>query len=92
MEKKIPDIIQIHSQAFYELVAQVIAYIKKSTDTPSWVDTETAMKILNIRSKNTLQKLRDEGKIVYSKTTAKNILYDINSLYAYIQQNKTEVF
>lgn len=40
-----------------------------------WIDGEEAMQVLRIKSKTTLQKLRDEGKIRFSQPEKKIILY-----------------
>lgn len=57
-----------------------------------WVDDEEAMRLLNIKSKTTLQKLRDEGKIRYSQPQKKIILYDRRSIEAYLERHAKEAF
>jgi len=42
---------------------------------------------LRIKSKTTLQKLRDGGKIRFSQPEKKIILYDLKSIYSYLDQN-----
>ncbi|MBK7694832.1 MAG: hypothetical protein IPN15_08880 [Saprospiraceae bacterium] len=42
---------------------------------------------LRVKSKTTLQKLRDEGKIRFSQPEKKIILYDLQSIYSYLDQN-----
>ncbi|KGL62336.1 hypothetical protein PHEL85_2130 [Polaribacter sp. Hel1_85] len=48
------------------------------------------MKLLGIKSKTTLQKLRDENKIIYSNVNAKIILYDIESIAAYLNEKSNK--
>ena len=50
------------------------------------------MQKLRIASKTTLQKLRDEGKIRFSQPEKKLILYNIESIYGYLEKNARETF
>ena len=50
------------------------------------------MQLLNIKSKTTLQKLRDEGKIRFSQPQKKIILYDRDSIDTYLQQHARNTF
>jgi len=45
-----------------------------------WILVEDALKLLGI-GKTTLQKLRNEGKIIFSQPSRKVILYDIQSIF-----------
>lgn len=51
-----------------------------------WVSGTIAMETLGIKSKTTLQKLRDNDEIVYSKHS-KIITYDINSIDDFLERN-----
>tara|TARA_R110002126_G_scaffold30602_1_gene99796 strand:+ start:59524 stop:59796 length:273 start_codon:yes stop_codon:yes gene_type:complete len=51
-----------------------------------WVSVKMAMETLGIKSKTTLQKLRDNDEIVYSKHS-KTIMYDINSIDDFLERN-----
>lgn len=42
------------------------------------------MEILHIKSKTTLQKLRDEGEIIFSQPQKKIILFHFDSLMEYL--------
>jgi hypothetical protein len=50
------------------------------------------MRILRIKSKTTLQKLRDEGRIRFSQLDKKNILYDTESIDAFLEDFVYETF
>lgn len=50
------------------------------------------MRLLNIKSKTTLQKLRDEGRIRYTQPEKKIILYDRDSIDAYLENNSKDTF
>ncbi|MEP7218857.1 MAG: helix-turn-helix domain-containing protein [Bacteroidota bacterium] len=50
------------------------------------------MRLLNIKSRTTLQKLRDEGKIRFSQPQKKIILYDRDSIEAYLQKHAHNTF
>ncbi|MDQ7959852.1 helix-turn-helix domain-containing protein [Flavobacterium lindanitolerans] len=87
-------VICLEEKAFYELVEQVVERLKEKNNATrdKWVSNEEAMRLLNIKSKTTLQKLRDEGKIRYSQPEKKIILYDTDSIYAYLENNSKDTF
>lgn len=87
-------VICLEEDAFYNLVEQVVARLKKenSKEKVKWVDDEQAMQLLNIKSKTTLQKLRDEGKIRFSQPQPRVILYDTDSINQYLEKNARETF
>lgn len=87
-------VICLEEKAFYELVEQVVERLKEKNNATrdKWVSNEEAMRLLNIKSKTTLQKLRDEGKIRYSQPEKKIILYDTDSINAYLENNSKDTF
>jgi len=50
------------------------------------------MKLLNIKSKSTLQQLRDNGRIRFSQPQKKIILYDTDSIHDYLEKNAKDTF
>lgn len=88
------EVICLEEPAFYELIEKVVNRLKKETGATheKWVNDEQAMALLNIKSKTTLQKLRDEGKIRFSQPQKKIILYDRASLDEYLEQHSHETF
>jgi hypothetical protein len=88
------EVICLQDEAFYALVERVIASIKDKQPgkTDKWISGEETMKLLRITSKTTLQKLRDEGKIRFSQPEKKIILYDIDSIHAYLQKHVNDTF
>lgn len=87
-------VICLEEEAFYSLVEQVVARLqeKHSDDKGKWISDEQAMQLLNIKSKTTLQKLRDQGNIRFSQPQKKIILYDRNSINQYLEQNARNTF
>lgn len=87
-------VICLEDSAFYTLVEQVVARLKESNsvEKEKWISDDEAMKLLNIKSKTTLQKLRDEGKIRFSQPQKKIIIYDRESIDAYLENNVRETF
>jgi len=81
-------VICLESEAFYQLVREVVDRIKSENkiENDFWIDDIDAMRLLGIKSKTTLQKYRDENKIVFSKM-GKIILYDRKSIQTFIAQN-----
>ena len=88
-------VVCLESSALEHLILKMVEFVKKSNQVKEeeWVDTNTCMKMLNIQSKTTLQKLRDTGQIAFSTTTSrKAILYDRSSIIRFIESNKKEAF
>ena len=87
-------VICLEEVAFYELVEQVVARLKEKNgeEKERWLSDNHAMQLLNIKSKTTLQKLRDEGKIRFSQPQKKIILYDRASISQYLEQNARNTF
>jgi len=88
------EVICLESEAFYSLVENVVQRIKEKNGIKhdKWLDTEKAMELLNIKSKTTLQTLRDEGKIRFTQPQRKIILYDRDSIIAYLEKYAREAF
>ena len=85
-------VISIEEDAFYALLDKVYNHLNergKNLDNP-WIGQEKAMEILHIKSKTTLQKLRDEGEIVYTQPQKKIILYHFDSLMTYLDRYKSK--
>lgn len=87
-------VICLEEDAFYALVEQVVARIKKDQNKEKvrWISDEEAMQLLKIKSKTTLQKLRDEGKIRFTQPQPRIILYDTESIGKYLENNVRETF
>lgn len=87
-------IISMDDESFYALFDKVIAHIqaKQVIKEDKWVSGQEAMRILRIKSKTTLQKLRDEGQIRFSHPERRIILYDRDSLNDYLDRHAKERF
>ena len=88
-------VISLEDEAFYRLVDEVIQRAKQlhgEKVLDKWIDGAEAMRMLRITSKTTLQKLRDEGKIRFSQPMPKVLLYDSESILAYIESHAKETF
>lgn len=82
-------------EAFYNLYYKLIADIKQQLGAKprdKWIDGNEAMAMLRIKSRTTLQKLRDGGKIRYSQPEPKIILYDSDSIDTYLEKHVNETF
>ena len=89
------EVICIEDQAFYKLIDQIILYVQNKQNDElewKWIDTETCMNLLKIKSKTTLQKLRDGGKIRFTQPNPKLILYDKDSINEFLENNAHETF
>jgi len=88
------DVICLEDEAFYSIIEQVFERMKEKEKAKEdkWISADEAMQKLRITSKTTLQKLRDEGKIRFSQPEKKHIVYDLNSIYSYIEKHAKETF
>tara|TARA_Y100000815_G_C12957873_1_gene355503 strand:- start:3 stop:299 length:297 start_codon:yes stop_codon:yes gene_type:complete len=88
------EVICIQTEAFYALVDEVYEYCKQKDDRKEskWVNDKVAMGLLEIKSKATLQKYRDEGRIRFSQPTKRKILYDRDSIDEYLEKKAKETF
>ena len=88
------NIICLQSNAFYRLLDEVVQHINNTHKLApkKWLLTDEAMELLGISSKTTLQNLRDTGKIRFSQPQKKIILYDIDSIHTYLEQNARNTF
>lgn len=87
-------VICIEEPAFYELIETVYTMLKEKHGTPKdrWIAPVDAMVMLNIKSKTTLQSLRDNGKIRYSQPKQRVILYDRESIEEYLEKHAKNTF
>jgi len=88
-------VVCLQEEAFYKLFDKVVEHLEQNrpAEIPfKWIDGNEAMKLLNISSKTTLQKLRDEGKIRFSQPQKRIILYDRNSIDDYLELHARETF
>ena len=88
------NVICLEEEAFYALLEEAVERLQLNQDVGAdpWVNDEEAMRILRIKSKTTLQKLRDEGEIRFSQPTKKHIVYDHSSLLAYLERHAKDTF
>lgn len=88
------EVICLHDEAFYELVEQVVERMREKHKLPQekWVSQERAMELLNVKSRTTIQKLRDTGAISYSQPQKKIILYDYDSIMTYLETHRKSTF
>ncbi len=89
------NVIAIEDDAFHALISKLVTEIRQefhAAQHDKWIDGEEAMQVLRIKSKTTLQKLRDEGKVRFSQPEPRLILYDRDSLDAYIEKHAKDTF
>ncbi|AEV99721.1 hypothetical protein A4D02_26455 [Niastella koreensis] len=88
------EVICLEDSAFYALIDKVITHIKERNGKKEdkWISAEEAMKRLQISSKTTLQKYRDEGKIRFSQPDIKPIAYDAESINEFWEKHAKNTF
>lgn len=87
-------VICLEDEAFFELLEQAVERLKQVQNVKEdrWVPTDEAMRLLGIKSKTTLQDLRNKGKIRYSQQGRRVILYDKSSIMDHLETNAKEKF
>lgn len=90
MKEKV-NIIVIDESSFYDLIKEIVSQLTdtnnyKNTD-DEWINEKSAMDLLKIKSKVTLAKYRNEGRIEYSQLSSKKILYRKASIQEYLLKN-----
>lgn len=88
------EVICLQDEAFYQLIEDVVERLKEKQNIihDKWISPERAMEVLNIKSKTTLQKLRDKGQITFSQAQKKIILYDYDSILDYLKSHTKSSF
>ncbi|WKD85249.1 hypothetical protein KCTC32516_00589 [Polaribacter huanghezhanensis] len=88
------EVICLQEEAFYQLVEQVVDRLKEKQNITQdkWISPERTMEILNIKSKTTLQKLRDKGSVAFTQPQKKIILYDYDSIIKYLNKHSKKLF
>ncbi len=88
------EVICLEDKAFYALVENVVERIKEKhgITQDKWISGDEAMAKYRIKSKTTLQKLRDEGRIRFSQPDKKIILYDSDSISEYLEKHSKKTF
>ncbi|WP_206604263.1 helix-turn-helix domain-containing protein [Aquimarina sediminis] len=90
------EVICLDSEALFHLIDRVVDYLKekenKTNGSFPWIPIKEAKKMLGVKSDTTMQKLRDEGEIRYSQPSRKIILYDLNSINAYLEKHARNTF
>lgn len=88
------EVICIEDKAFKALIDKVVAYVKTEhgVKESKWISPEEAMKRLNVTSKTTFQKYRDEGDIRYTELSPRAFLYDADSIEAFLNRKSRDQF
>ena len=88
------EVICLQDAAFYSLIDKVTEHVREkySVKADKWISDEEAMRQLRITSRTTLQKFRDQGKIRYTQPEKKLILYDADSIQAYLDKHAKDTF
>lgn len=87
------EVICLEEPAFFDLVEKVVARLRPQGEiSDEWVKPSEAMRLLNVRSKTTMQSLRDKGKVRFSQPEKKIILYSRSSISEYLEANARNTF
>jgi len=87
--------IMMDTAALDKLIHEVIDTVKTKMKTKpeDWIGEDEVQKLLGVSSKSTIQRFRDEDRIIYSAVTKKNIMYSRASVLRYMntKSNKQHV-
>lgn len=86
------EVISIEEQSFYKLIDTVLAEMQEKfgNQKPEWLSEKDTMQLLGVRSKSTLQKLRDTDAVKFSQPRRKIILYHRPSLLEYLEAHSNK--
>ncbi len=84
----------LEDAAYFRLLEETLKFAKEKfgAQKEKWVTDEEAMHLLNIKSRTTLQSLRDEGKIRFSQPQKRVIVYDRESIDTYLEKHAHNTF
>jgi hypothetical protein len=86
-------VITLGEESFFALIDRVTAHLnEKSEQNWKWINEAEAMRLLDIKSKTTLQNLRDLDLIRYTQPSKKVILYDRDSINTYFEIHANKKF
>lgn len=82
-------VICLEEEAFYTLLEKSIEYLesKRKGTSRKWIGEDEAVEMLSGISKSTLQRMRNNGDIGYTQPSRKIILYDRDSINAYLEKH-----
>ncbi|MBL7682056.1 MAG: helix-turn-helix domain-containing protein [Flavipsychrobacter sp.] len=88
------NVICLEEPALFQLVEIVVARLQSNNgqEFKKWIPPSEAMQMLNLKSKTSLQALRDMGKIRFTQPQKKVILYDRDSIITYLEKNAQNTF
>ena len=88
------EVICLQTEALHYLVEQVVDRLGEKMDKKEdkWRQIDEALRLLGVKSKTTLQKLRNEGSIRFTQPEKKIILYDRESIMEYLEKHARETF
>lgn len=81
------EVISIEEQSFYQLIDKVLSEMQEKfgNKEPEWIHETAAMTLLGIRSKTSLQRLRDHDLIRFTQPSRKIIMYYKPSILEYLE-------
>jgi uncharacterized lipoprotein YehR (DUF1307 family) len=87
-------LITLEKEDLLKMIEEVVERIKTKNGISEdrWITDKEAMRLLRISSKTTLQKLRDTGAIRFSQPAKKYIVYDRESILAYLDKHSRNQF
>ncbi|PCH66180.1 MAG: DNA-binding protein [Bacteroidetes bacterium] len=89
------EVITIETKAFYALAEEVANRLSKKMEVKEsnnkWIQPAEAEKLLYMSSSQLLR-LRNAGKIRFTKPSYKKVLYDRNSIFEYLEKNARDTF
>ena len=82
-------VITMEEQSFYTLLDKVLAEMEEKfgKKEDEWIHETDAMKLLGIRSKTSMQRLRDHDMIRFTQPSRKIILYFKPSILEYLESH-----
>lgn len=78
-----------------DLRTELVNIVEEMMQKPAqkvWISTEEAMGLLQLKSKSSMQKLRDSGAVEFSQPMKKIIVYRYSSILEYLERHSRKTF
>lgn len=74
------------------LLEELLQSIPIQISEKEWITLEETMEMLNLKSKTSIQKLRDKGEIEFTQPMKKIILYRRSSVLEYLEKHSRKTY
>lgn len=82
----------VDQDSLRQIIEEILQSIPQQNSEKEWLSQDEAMSFLNLKSKTSMQKIRDCSEVEFSQPMKKVILYRRSSLLAYLEKHSRKTF